>query len=137
MTEIIAREYNSQISTTTIPILASCLDDDPMLDRMILKRAELLPHAAFVDVERDVGLDVGKLLAYAQKVVDRVKEIGAPGYLPTIHLDVYGTLGELFALDIDRVAQFLGKIEETVKPHRLMIEAPVMMKSRKDQIDAF
>jgi len=108
-----------------------------MLDRMILKQAELLPHAAIVDVDRDLGRDGGKLLGYAKKVVDRVKAIGAPGYRPTIHLDVYGTLGELVALDLDRVAQFLATIEETVRPHQLMIEAPVMMKSRKDQIDAF
>ena len=137
MAEIISREYNSPISDATIPILASCLDDDPMLDRMILKQAELLPHAAFVDVERDVGRDGSKLLAYAKKVVDRIAEIGAPGYRPIIHLDVYGTLGELCQLDLDRVARFLGQIEETVKPHRLMVEAPVMMKSRQEQIEAF
>jgi methylaspartate ammonia-lyase len=137
MAEIISREYDSQISRNTIPILASCLDDAPMLDRMILKQAELLPHAAFVDVERDVGRDGGKLLAYAKRVVERVARIGAQGYRPIIHLDVYGTLGELFEGDLDCVAQFLGNIEETVKPHALMVEAPVMMKSREDQIEAF
>jgi methylaspartate ammonia-lyase len=104
---------------------------------LILKQAELLPHAAFVDVERDVGRDGGKLLGYAKRVVDRIAQIGAPGYRPIVHLDVYGTLGELFEFDLDRVARFLGKIEETVKPHQLMVEAPVMMKSRQEQIEAF
>jgi len=137
MAEVIAREYDSQISRTTIPILASCLDDAPMLDRMILKQAELLPHAAIVDVDRDLGRDGGKLLGYAKKVVDRIAEIGADGYRPIIHLDVYGTLGELYEGDLERVAEFLRKLEETVKPHDLMVEAPVMMKSREDQIRAF
>src|SRR4051812_8112099 len=46
MAEAIADEYGSRISMTPIPILASCHKDDPgQLDRVILKRVELLPHA--------------------------------------------------------------------------------------------
>jgi len=35
-----------------------------MIDRMILKRVELLPHASFQQVERDIGLEGEKLIAY-------------------------------------------------------------------------
>src|SRR6185436_16863515 len=57
MAEVIAREYGSTISKTPIPILASCHKDDPgQLDRVILKRVELLPHASFQIVSEHVGL---------------------------------------------------------------------------------
>jgi len=60
-----AREYGCAIATAPIPILASCHKEDvQMIDRMILKRVELLPHASFQQVERDIGLEGEKLIAY-------------------------------------------------------------------------
>ncbi len=71
MAEVIAREYGSTISKTPIPILASGHKDDPLqLDRTILKRAELLPHASFTMVKDHVGLEGEKLLAFAANVVE-------------------------------------------------------------------
>jgi methylaspartate ammonia-lyase len=51
-----------------------------MIDRKILKRVELLPHAYFQQVERDIGLDGEKLIAYAGAIVTRIGEIGDPDY---------------------------------------------------------
>ena len=77
MAEVIAREYGSTISTRPIPILASCHKDDPgQLDRVILKRVELLPHASFQIVSEHVGLQGEKLAAFVRRVASRVKEIG-------------------------------------------------------------
>src|SRR5262249_22143431 len=54
MAEIVSREYGCEIATAPIAILASCHKEDAqMIDRMILKRVELLPHASFQQVERD------------------------------------------------------------------------------------
>ena len=59
MAEIIAAEYGTTISKHPIPILASGHKDDPLqLDRTILKRVELLPHASFTIVKEHVGLEV-------------------------------------------------------------------------------
>src|SRR5204863_4896640 len=66
MAEIISREYGCEVAAAPIPILASCHKEDAqMIDRMILKRVELLPHASFQQVERDIGLEGEKLIAYA------------------------------------------------------------------------
>ena len=48
MAEIVAGEYGCcEIATAPLPILASChKEDGQMIDRMILKRVELLPHAS-------------------------------------------------------------------------------------------
>src|SRR5436190_886958 len=108
ISEIVAREYGCDIATAPLPILASChKEDGQMIDRMILKRVELLPHASFQQVERDIGLRGEKLTAYARGVVQRIAEIGDPGYRPAIHLDVYGTLGELFGDDTAAIAAYL------------------------------
>ncbi|HEV8680391.1 MAG TPA: hypothetical protein VGQ90_13520, partial [Stellaceae bacterium] len=75
MAEIVAREYECDVAAAPLPILASCHKEDvQMIDRMILKRVELLPHASFQQVERDIGLKGEKLLAYAKGIVRRIAE---------------------------------------------------------------
>src|ERR1700730_3183111 len=138
MAEIVSREYGCEIATAPIPILASCHKEDAqMIDRMILKRVELLPHASFQQVERDIGLEGEKLIAYAEGVVRRIREIGDPDYRPKIHLDVYGTLGELFGDDVDAVARYLDTLEAAVRPHELLLESFVIAATREAQIVAF
>src|SRR5271166_5951142 len=127
MAEIVSREYGCAIASAPIPILASCHKEDAqMIDRMILKRVELLPHAAFQQVERDIGLEGEKLIAYASGVAKRIREIGDADYRPRIHLDVYGTLGELFGDDFDAIARYLGQLEAAVRPHELLLESFVI-----------
>jgi methylaspartate ammonia-lyase len=138
MAEIVSREYGCPIATAPIPILASCHKEDvQMIDRMILKRVELLPHASFQQVERDIGLEGEKLIAYASGIVERIREIGDPDYRPRIHLDVYGTLGELFGGDVDAIACYLGELEAAVQPHELLLESFVIAKTRETQIEVF
>ena len=135
MAAVIAREYGSELATAPLPILVSAATNDwKQLDQRILKRADLLPHSSFTNVERDVGLRGEKLLEYAHRVVARIAQIGEPGYQPTIHLDVYGTLGELFRNDIDAIVAYLGELNAAVQPHALMVELPVIMESRQAQI---
>jgi methylaspartate ammonia-lyase len=104
---------------------------------MILKRVELLPHASFQQVERDLGLEGEKLIAYAAEIVRRIREIGDPDYRPAIHLDLYGTLGELFGGDIEAIADYLERLAAAVSPHDLLVESFTIAPSRAAQIDAF
>src|SRR5690348_9076966 len=121
MAETVSREYGCEIAASPLPILASCHKEDvQMIDRMILKHVDLLPHASFQQVERDIGLRGEKLLAYAQGIVRRVREIGDPDYRPRIHLDVYGTLGELFGGDVEEIAGYLTDLDAAVAPHELL-----------------
>src|SRR5689334_9918291 len=128
MAEVIAREYGATISDTPIAILASGHRDDPLqLDRTILKRPELLPHASFTTVEH-IGRSGEKLRAFADTVATRLRQIGGDDYRPQIHLDVYGTLGELFGNDTDRIAAYLATLVETVQPYGFIIESPIIAK---------
>ncbi len=138
MAEVIAREYGSTISTQPIPILASChKDDHGQLDRVILKRVELLPHASFQIVSEHVGLQGEKLMAFVRRVAGRIKEIGDADYHPRIHVDLYGTLGELFAMQVEPLADYLGKLRQESGAYKLLVESPMIAKTQQEQIDKF
>ena len=51
------------------------------------------------------------------------------------HLDVYGTLGELFANDTDKIAAYLADLVETVRPYGFLIESPIIAKTQREQIE--
>ncbi|WP_210492404.1 methylaspartate ammonia-lyase [Microvirga antarctica] len=134
MAEVIADQYGSTLSTTPLKLLASCeRDDQRQLDRMILKQVDLLPHASFTIADQHVGLDGGKLLDFVSQVSKRIAAIGAPGYHPRIHVDVYGTLGEVFPNPEDLVA-YLGTLRQAARPYELIVESPVIAGSREEQI---
>ena len=136
MAEVIADAYGTSLATQPIPILVSCPKDDPQqLDRMVLKRAALLPHAAFTVVADHVGARGEKLEAYARTLADRIRAIGAPDYRPRLHLDLYGTLGELFGDDLQAMASYLQGLAAIVQPYDLLIESPIIARTQKDQID--
>jgi len=138
MAEVIAREYGSTISTAPIPILASCHKDDAgQLDRVILKRVELLPHASFQIVSEHVGLEGEKLAAFVRRVATRVKEIGDADYHPRIHVDLYGTLGELFSMQVEPLADYLGRLRQESGAYQLLVESPMIAKTQEEQIAKF
>jgi methylaspartate ammonia-lyase len=137
MTEIVAREYHTSPSTQPIPILASGNRGDWLqLDRVILKRAELLPHASFTRREH-VGEKGEKLAEFASTVARRVQAIGEADYRPRIHLDVYGTLGELFGDDTEALADYLATLVEAVRPYEFLIESPIIAATQPEQIDRY
>ena len=138
MAEIIAAEYGTTIAKTPIPILASGHKDDPLqLDRAILKRVELLPHASFTIVKDHVGLEGEKLLAFAAAVCKRIKQIGDADYKPRIHLDVYGTLGELFDMKMQPLSDYLGRLAQAAQPYALLVESPIIAETQAEQIANF
>ena len=138
MAEVIAREYGSTIATAPIPILASChKDDHGQLDRVILKRVELLPHASFQIVSEHVGLQVEKLMAFVRRVAGRIKEIGDADYHPRIHVDLYGTLGGLFSMQVEPLADYLGQLRKESGAYHLLVESPMIAKTQAEQIEKF
>ena len=136
--EVVAREYQCTIADRPIPILGMCPTDQlKQVDKMIMKRIDLLPHGSFANLEQDVGRHGEKLLDYAGWIARRIRELGEPDYQPAIHFDVYGTLGELFAQDIESIASFLGRLQRQVEPLELFIETPIIAASRSAQIEGF
>src|SRR4051812_6592239 len=138
MAEVISREYGSTIASAPIPILASCHKDDlGQLDRVILKRVELLPHASFQIVSEHVGLQGEKLAAFVRRVASRCKEIGDADYNPQIHVDLYGTLGELFSMQVEPLVEYLARLRQESGTYKLLVESPMIARTQQEQIEKF
>ncbi|KAA8647688.1 hypothetical protein EYZ11_010136 [Aspergillus tanneri] len=133
MAEIISREWGTELSRRPIDILASCHRNDSLqLDRMIMKRVAMLPHASFVHVH-DIGLKGMVLREYVAAVSRRIQERGGSEYQPRLHFDVYGTLGDVFP-DIGELARFLSELQQAAQPYDLLIESPIIASSKAEQI---
>lgn len=135
--EVVADEYGSTLRNAPVGLLASChRGDNLQLDRVIMKQAAVLPHASFT-VASDLGPGGIVLTEYARSIADRIKEVGAPGYKPRIHLDLYGTLGDLFGNDVIALTDYIANLAQVVAPFDLLIESPVIAATQAEQIEVF
>lgn len=134
---VVADEYGCEPASHPIPLLANCQNHDLMqLDRMILKRIELLPHAYFTS-ESELGAQGEKLVAWLDAIARRVEKVGHADYRPRLHIDVYGTIGQLFRGDVQSIAGYLAALREVAQPYELLVESPLIAGSRTEQIDKF
>lgn len=136
MAEVICREYGLAMPKEPVPLYAQAEDRYHSVDKMILKKVAILPHAIINNVKQDLGQDGHILLEYVTWVRDRIQALGETGYWPTLHLDLYGTLGLAFDNDLDRVAQYIQRLEEAASPFDLWIETPLDVGEKEEQIGA-
>ncbi len=138
MAQVIAEEYGTEMSKTIIPIFSQSGDDRYLnADKMIMKAADVLPHALFNHVETKVGLKGEKIKEYIQWLRDRILKLKPfDSYNPVIHIDVYGTLGIVFDNNFEAIAHYIGELAEIAKPFHLRVEGPVDMGEKAAQIDA-
>lgn len=137
MAEVIAEEYGLKPSLDRVPVFAQSGDDRyNNVDKMILKRADVLPHALINHVETKLGKN-GELLAeYVAWLASRILTLGGGSYRPQLHIDVYGTMGLAFHNDFPRIAAYIKSLEPATQGLELYIEGPVDMGNREDQITA-
>ena len=65
---------------------------------------------------------------FSPSIAKRIQEVGAPDYRPRIHLDLYGTLGDLFGDNLEALADYLARAELAIaleEWHRLIPEYEV------------
>lgn len=132
--EVLADEYALKLPSEPVRINAQSGDDRyDNVDKMILKKAGFIPQALLNNAEEKVGKNGEIFLAYAKWVRDRILDIGDKDYKPTLRFDCYGTLGEVFNDDADRIVDYLGEIRAVTEPFDLVIEMPVDMGSSEEQ----
>ena len=134
MAHIVAEEYNTTISDKLIPIFSQSGDALFLnADKMILKGADVLPHALFNNVDK-LGFGGTKLLEYVKWLRNRVFDFrSSKEYLPKVHIDVYGTIGAVFELSFDKITEYFARLEEAARPLKLYIEGPIDMGNRETQ----
>jgi len=128
MCEVVADEYNCTVSETPVAIFTQSGDDRyDNADKMIIKEAQVLPHALINNVETKLGKNGEKLAEYVVWLRERIlnNRLNAD-YNPVLHIDVYGTIGVAFGdNNYKAMGDYLAKLEELAKPFRLRIEGPM------------
>ena len=137
-TEVICEEYSLPISAAPVPLFGQTGDNRyENVDKMILKQVDVLPHGLINNVSEKLGEQGEKLREYIRWLVRRVSQLRTTDdYCPALHLDVYGTVGQIFDNDPIRVANYLAGLQSDAGPHALYIEGPVDMEGKTRQIDA-
>ncbi len=138
MAEVVRDEYNTGVEIKKIPIFTQSGDDRyDNSDKMIIKGADVMPHALINNVKEKLGENGEKLLAYIKWLSDRVLKLRtSENYNPVFHIDVYGTIGVAFNYDTDAMAEYLKRLEEAAKPFHLRIEGPMDVEHREKQMEA-
>jgi methylaspartate ammonia-lyase len=99
---------------------------------MIIKQADVLPHALINNVNTKLGLHGELLFDYVGWLRNRILKLRTrEDYLPVMHIDVFGTIGIAFQNDVDKIVEYIKTLGEAAKPFKLRIEGPVDTNDRE------
>ena len=128
MCEVVADEYGCTVSEKPIAIFTQSGDDRyNNADKMIIKGADVLPHALINNVKDKLGENGEKLAEYVAWLRDRILGMRLnESYMPVMHIDVYGTIGGAFGNhNYTKMADYIMELEQIAKPFHLRIEGPM------------
>ena len=132
MCEVLCDEYDLPVIAKKVPIFGQSGDDRyTNVDKMIIKRVDVLPHALINTIEKLNGLE-----EYIGWLANRIRTLRTdPAYKPSLHIDLYGTVG-LIHKDLRDAAAFLAKMQKAAGEFELYFEGPVDMEAKQPQIEA-
>ena len=140
MCEVVADEYGCTVAEEPIAIFTQSGDDRYLnADKMIIKGAQVLPHALINNVKDKLGENGEKLADYVAWLRDRILQNRTDdSYLPVLHIDCYGTIGAVYGNNnYKAMADYIEKLGEIAKPFNLRIEGPMDCDcDRETQIEA-
>ncbi|MBL8027403.1 MAG: methylaspartate ammonia-lyase [Fibrobacteres bacterium] len=137
MAEVVAEEYFCKPDFKRVPVFGQSGDNRyDNVDKMILKGVDVLPHGLINNVEEKLGRDGSKLKEYISWLVQRINKLrNSDTYKPVLHIDVYGTIGQIFENDPQKVASYIAALEPYAASHELYIEGPVDVEEKNAQIE--
>jgi methylaspartate ammonia-lyase len=136
MARTIRQEWGLARPTAAIPLYAQTGEERQVnVDKMILKRVEILPHG-LINTAELVGADGIALADYIRWIRGRIQALAPADYRPVLHLDVYGLIGAQASGDIANMAEIIARLETAAGPHTLRLEHPLDAGSRDGQIAA-
>ena len=140
MCEVVADEYGCTVTDQPLNIFTQSGDDRyDNSDKMIIKGAQVLPHALINNVHDKLGEHGEKLAEYVTWLRNRILEHRQnPDYAPVLHIDCYGTIGQVFGNNNYKdMADYIEELGKLAKPFHLRIEGPMDCDcDRETQIEA-
>ena len=140
MCEVVADEYGCTVADKPVPIFTQSGDDRyDNSDKMIIKGAQVLPHALINNVHDKLGEHGEKLAEYVTWLRNRILEHRHDSaYAPVLHIDCYGTIGQVFGNNNYKdMADYIEELGKLAKPFHLRIEGPMDCDcDRETQIEA-
>jgi methylaspartate ammonia-lyase len=139
MAEVIREEYHiSSTEYKRIPMFAQTGDDRyTNVDKMIIKEVEVMPHALINNIKTKLGYNGEILKEYVVWLRNRVLKLRTrEDYNPIFHIDVYGTIGQIFNNDYQKMFAYLKELEVAASPFLLRIEGPTDAGNRMDTMIA-
>jgi len=139
MAEVIRKEYNIESTEyKRVPLFAQSGDDRyNNVDKMIIKKVEVMPHALINNIETKLGHQGEILKEYVSWLRGRVLSLRQDlEYKPVFHIDVYGTISIIFNNDTKKMYDYMRELEDIAAPFILRIEGPVDAGNRKDTMQA-
>ena len=132
MCEVLCDEYDLPVIADPVPIFGQSGDDRyTNVDKMIIKRVDVLPHALINTIEKFNALE-----EYIKWLAQRIRDLRTDeSYRPALHIDLYGTVG-LVHKDLREAAACLAKLQNAAGEFELYFEGPVDMEAKQPQIDA-
>lgn len=137
MAEIICREFGLPVPARAVPLYAQSGDQRQInVDKMILRRVDVLPHG-LINSREKFGAKGEAFLDFAKWVARRVRALGGQDYAPTLHFDVYGWIGLEIGLSPADVAAFIARTADCVGGFQLSIESPADYGSTDLQLERY
>jgi methylaspartate ammonia-lyase len=136
MAEVIRDEYGLAGPMSTVPIFAQSGEDRyANVQKMIVREVPVLPHGLINNAATNVGENGEVFLEYVTWVRDQVMSRRTrPEYEPLLHFDCYGTIGQVFGGDVEKIAVYMQTLAAAAAPLRLRLEHPLDAGSRDGQI---
>ena len=134
MAEVIVAEYDLELIPEPVLIFCQSGDDRKMnADRMIIKQADIMPHGLYNNVQK-LGANGEHLKEYLVWLKDRVRSLRSVKTTCPIFRWTCTAIGEAFNNDIAKVGEYARELVEIVAPHKLLIEGPIELASKEEQI---
>lgn len=135
--EVILQEYKLPTVAEPIPLFGQSGDDRyTAVDKMLIKQVDVLPHGLINNVAEKLGHKGEKLEEYIRWIVKRVQTLApSADYQPCLHIDVYGTIGQMCNGNAKHVAEYIASLEKAAGPLSLYIEGPVDAGGKAAQIE--
>ena len=112
--EVICWEYSLPILNKPIPLFGQSGDDRyTAVDKMILREVDALPHGLINHIDSKLGRNGEKLREYIEWLSQRIQQYRpSKNYHPSLHIDVYGTIGNIFNNDAKKIADYIAQLQE-------------------------